>query len=95
MGFCPCIPCIGRLRTGCMGNFSLWLLGLIVWRACCRRGFEPQQHATLSDLFFVTKQGSVGLTNGCAWNAVSAFANCGRAVAHVRGSYVPQAEVFA
>ena len=27
------------------------------------------------------------LTNGCAWNAVSAFANCGRAVAHVRGSY--------
>ena len=25
------------------------------------------------------------LTNGCAWNAVSAFANCGRAVAHVRG----------
>ena len=23
------------------------------------------------------------------WNAVSAFANCGRAVAHVRGSYVP------
>jgi hypothetical protein len=29
------------------------------------------------------------LTNGCACNAVSAFANCGRAVAHVRGSYVP------
>jgi hypothetical protein len=29
------------------------------------------------------------LTNGCAWNAVSAFANCGRAVALVRGSYVP------
>jgi hypothetical protein len=29
------------------------------------------------------------LTNGCAWNAVSAFANCGRAVAHVQGSYVP------
>jgi hypothetical protein len=29
------------------------------------------------------------LTNGCAWNAVSAFANPGRAVAHVRGSYVP------
>src|SRR6185312_12968680 len=27
------------------------------------------------------------LTNECAWNAVSAFANCGRAVAHVRGSY--------
>ena len=24
------------------------------------------------------------------WNAVSAFANCGRAVAHVRGSYVRQ-----
>ena len=24
-----------------------------------------------------------------AWNAVSAFTNCGRAVAHVRGSYVP------
>jgi hypothetical protein len=23
------------------------------------------------------------------WNAVLAFANCGRAVAHVRGSYVP------
>jgi hypothetical protein len=33
------------------------------------------------------------LTNGCAWNAVSAFANCGRAVAHVRGSYVPIAAV--
>jgi hypothetical protein len=33
------------------------------------------------------------LTNGCAWNAVSAFANCGRAVAHVRGSYVPKAAV--
>ena len=32
-------------------------------------------------------------TNGCAWNAVSAFANCGRAVAHVRGSYVPIAAV--
>jgi hypothetical protein len=30
------------------------------------------------------------LTNGCAWNAVSAFANCGRAVAFVRGSYVPE-----
>ena len=29
------------------------------------------------------------LTTGCAWNAVSAFANCGRAVADVRGSYVP------
>ena len=29
------------------------------------------------------------MTNGCAWNAVSAFANCGHAVAHVRGSYVP------
>jgi len=27
------------------------------------------------------------LTNGC--NAVSAFANCGRCVAHVWGSYVP------
>ena len=25
----------------------------------------------------------------CTWNAVSAFANCGHAVAHVRGSYVP------
>jgi len=32
------------------------------------------------------------LTNGCAWNAVSAFANCGRAIAHVRGSYVPLAD---
>jgi hypothetical protein len=29
------------------------------------------------------------LTNGCAWNAVSAFANWGRAVAFVQGSYVP------
>src|SRR6476660_8733246 len=26
-------------------------------------------------------------------NAVSAFANCGRAVAHVQGSYVPTSEV--
>ena len=34
------------------------------------------------------KQGS-SLTNGCAWNAMSAFANGGRAVAHVRGSYLP------
>jgi hypothetical protein len=34
------------------------------------------------------------LTNGSAWNAVSAFANCGRAVAHVRGSYVPTSEVW-
>ena len=25
------------------------------------------------------------------WNAVSAFANCGHAVTHVRGSYVPEA----
>ena len=33
------------------------------------------------------------LTNGCAWNAVSAFANCGRAVAHVRGSYVPEGDI--
>ena len=29
------------------------------------------------------------LTNRYAWNAVSAFANCGRAVAHVRGRYGP------
>ena len=28
-----------------------------------------------------------------AWNAGSAFANCGRAVAHVRGSNVPVTEV--
>jgi len=34
------------------------------------------------------------LTNGCAWNAVSAFANCGRAVAHVRGSYGPRANLL-
>jgi hypothetical protein len=33
------------------------------------------------------------LTNGCAWNAVSAFANCGRAVAFVRGSYMPEGDV--
>jgi hypothetical protein len=33
------------------------------------------------------------LTNGCAWNAVSAFANPGRAVAHVRGSYVPRPDI--
>jgi hypothetical protein len=33
------------------------------------------------------------LTNGCAWNAVSAFANCGHAVAHVRGSYVPGSDI--
>jgi hypothetical protein len=35
------------------------------------------------------KQGSVGRPTDAPWNAVSAFANCGRAVAHVRGSYVP------
>jgi hypothetical protein len=28
-------------------------------------------------------------TDGYAWNAVSAFANCGRAVAHVQGSHGP------
>jgi hypothetical protein len=27
------------------------------------------------------------LSNGCAWNAVSAFANCGHAVAFVQGRY--------
>ena len=27
------------------------------------------------------------------WDAVSAFANCGRAVAHVQGSYVPKSEI--
>jgi hypothetical protein len=37
-----------------------------------------------------TKQGFSRLTNGCAWNAASAFADCGRAVAHVRGSYGPR-----
>ena len=35
------------------------------------------------------------LTNGCAVNAVSAFANCGRAVAHVRGSYLPHNQTHA
>jgi len=34
------------------------------------------------------------LINGCAWNAVSAFANCGGTVAHVRGSYVPKADLI-
>ena len=34
-----------------------------------------------------TKQGSVGRPTDAPWNAVSAFANCGRAVAHVPGSY--------
>ena len=32
------------------------------------------------------KQGSNRLANGCAWNAASVFANCGRAVAHVQGA---------
>ena len=63
MGFCPCIPCIGRLRTGCMSNFSLWLLGLIVWRACCRRGFEPQQHATYQTFSSLLSKVQ---PNGCA-----------------------------
>ena len=40
----------------------------------------------------VRERRSVELTNGCAQNAVSAFANCGRAVAHVRGSHVPTTE---
>jgi hypothetical protein len=35
------------------------------------------------------------LTNGCAWNAVSAFANCGRAVALVQDSYVPHPDIHA
>jgi hypothetical protein len=35
------------------------------------------------------------LTNGSAWNAVSAFANCGRAVAKVRGSYGPMSDHYA
>src|SRR6476661_8097189 len=33
------------------------------------------------------------LTNGCAWNAVSAFANCGGAVAFVRSTYVPRGDL--
>ena len=36
---------------------------------------------------------SARLINGCAWNAVPAFANCGRAVAHVQGSYVPISDI--
>ena len=31
-----------------------------------------------------------GLGGRQPWNAVSAFANCGRAVAHIQGSYAPQ-----
>jgi hypothetical protein len=38
------------------------------------------------------KQGSVGSPTDAPWIAVSAFANCGRAVAHVRGSYGPEAD---
>ena len=38
-------------------------------------------------------QGSVGRPTDAPWNAVTAFTNCGRAVAHVRGSYVPTREV--
>ena len=45
------------------------------------------------DIVFVADESKVRLTNGCAWNAESAFANCGRAVAHGRGSYGPTPEV--
>jgi hypothetical protein len=35
------------------------------------------------------------LTNGCAWNAVSAFANCGRAVAFLRRQLCAQIQTLA
>ena len=49
--------------------------------------------ATVSNRSLPSKQGSVGLTHGCARNAVSVFADTGRAVAHVRGSYVPKSKL--
>ena len=37
----------------------------------------------------MAKQRFSRLTNGSAWNAVSAFAHCGRTVARLRDSYGP------
>ena len=51
-----------------------------VMRPACWMGRESERPSQETDS---------RLTNGCAWNAVSAFANCGLAVAHVPGSYVP------
>ena len=45
-----------------------------------------QQRSALSKVQSVDQRMRLG-------NAVLAFANCGRAVAHVRGSYVPQTEI--
>jgi hypothetical protein len=59
----------------------------------CRRASRPRPASTagcgLGFARCIELSKVQRLTNGCAWNAVSAFANCGRAVAHVRGSYVP------
>ena len=55
---------------------------------CPQAGFCALNNASTATRRAATV-GRSRLTNGCAWNAVSAFANCGRAVAHVRGSYVP------
>jgi hypothetical protein len=54
---------------------------------CRRQGWEP---ADCAKPYRASKARFSRLTNGSAWNAVAAFANCGRAVAHVRGSYVPR-----
>jgi len=40
----------------------------------------------------IETESAINLSLPAPWNAVSAFANCGRAVAHVRGSYVPKNE---
>ena len=66
----------GRLRRGGRGGGQA-------------RGARQRDRQRLGGAAVALSKGSVRLTNGCAWNAVSAFANCGRAVAHVRGSYVP------
>ena len=67
----------GQRQTGC------YYLSIPSGSCCCR-----PMICALAPLYGRPSKGSVG--SDAPWNAVSAFANCGPAVAHVRGSYVPE-----
>ena len=58
-------------------------------RAPC--GFQKIANATPHGGCYGASKAVSRLTDGCAWNAVPAFANCGRAVGPVRACYVPKA----
>ena len=64
-------------RTSASAERRHWSGRAVRWSSC----------AILLSISRLSKVQSVD--QRIAWNAVSAFANCGRAVAHVRGSYVP------